>query len=384
MKTRNFTVLTIILIAGIASILFLTRDKPIPVLVKKVESGQVESTVTNTRAGTVKACRRARLSPAMGGQISRLNAHEGDFVEKGDVLIELWNDDVAARVRLAESEAIAAKANATQACLIADEAAREAKRQQKLLSRQLTSEGNADKAETNARAQKANCTAAEATSKVSESQVEVARALLDRTILRAPFPGTVAQVNGELSEFVTPSPIGVPTPPAVDLIDTSCLYVSAPIDEVDAPSIITGLDARITLDAFPDTPYPAIVQRIAPYVLEAEKQARTVDIEAVFLNPDDFSELLPGYSADIEVILNLKQDVIRIATEAIMEGNRVLVFPENGILESRTIETGLSNWKYTEVIKGLSPGEKIVLSIDRDGVSEGVAASIDQTLPGDS
>ena len=62
-------------------------------------------------------------------------------------------------------------------------------------------------------------------------------------MLTAPFDGVVAEVNAELGEYVTPSPPGIPTPPAVDLIDDRCLYVTAPIDEVDAPEIRTGMPA---------------------------------------------------------------------------------------------------------------------------------------------
>ena len=74
--------------------------------------------------------------------------------------------------------------------------------------------------------------------------------LLEETYLRAPFAGIVAEINGEIGEYVTPSPPGVATPPAVDLIDYSCLYVTAPIDEVDAGDLHTGLPARVSLDAF--------------------------------------------------------------------------------------------------------------------------------------
>jgi hypothetical protein len=54
------------------------------------------------------------------------------------------------------------------------------------------------------------------------------------------LPASWRSVTGEVGEFTTPSPPGIPTPPAVDLIDDSCLYVSAPMDEVDAPRLKTG------------------------------------------------------------------------------------------------------------------------------------------------
>jgi len=372
---RRILMLIIIIILITGAYLFFSRENPVAVVVQKVELGSVESTVANTRAGTVKACRRAGLAPTTGGQIAKLLVHEGDQVQADQILLELWNDDLAAQLELAKSEATASSAQAEQACLVADEAERNANRQQKLFNKQLASVESVDQAQTNAKAKRASCAAARATANVSKSRVAVAQATLDRTILRAPFPGTVAKINGELFEFVTPSPVGVITPPAVDLIDDSCLYISAPIDEVDAPAIKPGMDARISLDAFSNKAFSGIVQRIAPYVLEVEKQARTVDVETVFANPNDFKRMLPGYSADVEVILDIHKDVLRIPSEAILEGKRVLVYKGDDMpLEERDIETGISNWKYTEIVSGLTADEQVVTSIDREGVSAGVPA----------
>jgi HlyD family secretion protein len=71
---------------------------------------------------------------------------------------------------------------------------------------------------------------------------------------------------------------------------------------------------------------------------------------------------------------------LRIPTEAIIEGNRVLVFSEQaGVLEERKIETGLHNWEYTEVLSGVRDGEQIVVSVDREGVEDAARAIIDDT-----
>jgi HlyD family secretion protein len=164
--------------------------------------------------------------------------------------------------------------------------------------------------------------------------------------------------------------VGVATLPTVDLIDTGCLYVQAPIDEIDAGHVKAGLPAQITLDAFPGKAYPGVVRRVAPYVLDLEKQARTVDIEVVFEDPAPDETLLVGYSADVEVILDAREGVPRVPTEALLEGHRVLVY-RDGTLEERTIEAGLENWEYTEVVAGLEDGDQIVLTVDRDGVGDG-------------
>ncbi|MDH3948794.1 MAG: efflux RND transporter periplasmic adaptor subunit [Gammaproteobacteria bacterium] len=362
------------LIIVVALVAYLGRSKPVKVITTLVERGLVQDTVANTRAGTIKACHRAGISPSMGGQIASLPVKVGDAVKPDQVLMELWNEDRLAEVSLATREAKAADARARQACVMADVAKREAQRLRKLRTKGLASEEAIDKAEGEALAQKAACNAAQASAEVSQAQLDVAQALLDRTRLTAPFAGIVAEINGEVGEFVTPSPVGVPTPPAIDLVDINCLYISAPIDEVDAPAIRVGMPAKISLDAFANKIFAGTVKRVAPYVLDVEKQARTVDVEVDFANVEDSQNMLPGYSADIEVILAAQNHTLRIPTEAILEGNKVLVLGADGLLTERQIESGLSNWEFTEVVTGLKENESVVVTVDRDGVEDGARA----------
>jgi len=380
MHAKRFKLfITLVFIAAAITALFawLSREKPVEVIIKRVDVGAVQETVANTRAGTIEACRRAGISPSIGGQISSLPVKEGDIVEQGQVLMELWNEDIQAQYELAQSEVKAATANANQVCVRAEVAKRESQRQKKLQNKNLSSEEAVDKADGESRAQKAACNAARATSEVSKVRLKVIQAELDRTRLSAPFAGIVAEVNGEIGEFVTPSPVGIPTPPAVDLMDISCLYVSAPIDEVDAPRIRAEMKANISLDALAGEVFAGTVKRIAPYVLEVEKQARTVDVEVDFVCQKGCENMLPGYSADIEVILDEQSSVLRIPTEAILEGNKVLVFTADNLLEQRDITTGLNNWEWTQVIEGLSEGDEVVVSVEREGVEDGVAATRD-------
>lgn len=348
---------------------WIQRPKPIEVLIAQVELGEVQRTVTNTRAGTLKACRRAGISPAIGGQIARLPVKEGDKVKKDQVLLEMWNDDRAAQVALAKSEILASEARIKEACVTAKVARREAARLTKLRKKGLTSDESADHAVGEADAKQAGCQAAKSSAEVSRDRLAVAQAALERTKLKAPFDGIVAEIIGELGEFVTPSPIGVATPPAVDIIDTSCLYVLAPIDEVDAPEIKVAMPARISLDAYNKKFFKGTVRRIAPYVLDREKQARTVDIEVNIILENEDLNMLPGYSADVEIIIDSHTNVLRIPTESLLEGQKVFVYSQDDkAIYEKEVVTGLSNWKYTEILKGLNKDEKVVTSIDRDGV----------------
>ncbi len=252
----------------------------------------------------------------------------------------------------------------------------------------MASEETVDRAQTAAAAGRADCEAARATARVAAARVGVAEAELERTRLTAPFAGVIARVSGELHEYVTPSPPGIPTPPAVDLIDDSCFYISAPIDEVDAARMRVGFEARVTLDAYADRAFLGVVRRIAPYVLDQEKQARTVEVEVVIANPPDDPPLLAGYSADVEIVTAVAEETLAIPTVAIGPGfgdvlDSVLVLGADGRLASREIETGLSNWERTEVTAGLEAGELVVLSTDRDGVTAGALAVSDTAAGND-
>ena len=372
MKWRTIGILAGLAAVGVGAALWLGRPEPIPVEVVEVGRGTVAETVTNTRAGTVKACQRAKLAPPAGGQIARLPVKKGDRVAAGQVLLELWNDDIRAQLAVTERDAAAARARREEACVSAKVARRESNRLASLVERKLVSTELAERAEGEADAREAACRAAAEQVRVSESRIDAARATLERTLLRAPFAGTVAEINGEIGEFVTPSPVGIPTPPAVDVVDTSCIYITAPIDEVDAPRVREGMPARVTLDAFRDRSFKAHVRRVAPYVIDTEKQARTVEVEAEI---DELGEalLLPGYSADVEVILAERTDVLRVPTRALIEGKRVYVL-EDGVVRSRDVTTGIGNWEYTEVTAGIDAGARVVVSIDREGLADGVPA----------
>ncbi len=349
------------------------RPKPIAVAVKEIDRGKVESSIANTRAGTVEACQRTKLSTIMGGRIELLAVKEGDRVKKGQLLMKLWNDDQQAQSTLAMTQVTTAQQRVNEACLQAANAEREAARQTALREKGFISTSREESARTEAQARRAGCEASKADVAQFQARVAATRVEQGRTSLYAPFDGTIAKIVGEIGEYSTPSPPGVQTPPAIDLIDDSCLYVKAPMDEVDAPKIQIGQPVRISLDALPKQSFPGTVKRVAPYVSAVEKQARTVDIEANFDKPEDAGKLLVGYSADIEVILAVRDDVVRIPTSALLEGGRVLVAGADGKLEERKVTTGLANWEFTEVTEGLKAGERVVTSLERVGVKAGAA-----------
>jgi len=375
-KWAKRLIIIAIFIAIIASLRFTVfRPKPIEISAYKVARGKVEETVTNSKAGTVKVRQRSKLSPEIGGRVKYLGAREGEKVQQGQLLLQLDDTELKAALSLAQRGEQSAHSSVKEACVAADWASRELERNRTLSQQGVVSDALLDQAKHNFETAGARCDASKSELKRAEASVEVAQANLHKTELRAPFNGVVAQLTTEVGEWITPSPPGVPIPPVIDLIDNSRVYVEAPIDETDAGRVAKGLPVRINLDPFPNRTFGGTVTRVAPFVQDIEGQNRTVDIEAEFGDSNFAKTLLAGTSADIEMILRSRDNVLRIPTYALTEGNKVLVV-QNNQLVSRTLKTGLRNWEFTEILEGLKEGELVALSLDLAQVTEGAKVKV--------
>jgi len=372
---KRFLVVALLVAVGIALKTTVFKPKPIEVEVQAVNRGLVEETVTNSRAGTVKAHRRAKLSPEYGGMVVELPFREGDWVMAGDTLLRLDDSLQRARLRLAEKDLQAARAERERACLAAERSSRELERSERLAEENIISTDLLDEIDSGKRAADAACAAAGATVERASAAVALAHTEVEKTIVRAPFAGVVAEVATEVGEWTTPSPPALPVPPVIDVLDPDSIYVSAPMDEVDSARIHANQPTRVTVDSHRDRDFAGIVTRVAPYVLDIEAQNRTVEIEVELDDPAEGAKLLPGTSADVEVVLERRSDVLRIPTSALLEGERVLVL-NDGVLEELPVELGLRNWRFAEVEAGLSEGQRIVVSLDRVEVQAGASAVV--------
>jgi len=344
----------------------------------RVEWGPVESTVTNTKAGTIRARRRAGLSPESGGRVVEIAQREGDAVEAGAALIRLDDASRRAQLVLAQQSLRSAEAQRRVACIGRDRARRELERNRKLADKKIVSADLLDKLESSFRSAGAQCNAAAAEVEKAGAQVAVAEVDLEKMTIRAPFAGVIAEVAVELGEWITPSPPMLTAPAVVDLIDPTSLYVSAPMDEVDSGAIRKGQQVKVTIDSYPDQVFSGEVIRVAPYVLDIEAQNRTVEIEVELDDTELAAKLLPGTSADVEVILEVRDRVLRLPTSALLAGNKVLL-ANDGRLTERSVEVGLKNWDYAEVVAGIEEGQLVVSSLDRAEVKADARVEVEET-----
>ena len=303
-----------------------------------------QATTILTATGYVEAERKADLSPKITSRITELDVTEGTRVKTGDVIARLDHTDLDAQ--LAERRAAWVNAKA------------ELERQ-----RSLHGEGLAPKSSLDA------AVAAEATTRAAVRYVE---ALLDYTVIRAPFAGVVTAKRAFVGEAVSPfgsSPSGGGSGGAiVTLVEFSTLYVGADVNEANLSKLGPNQPAEITLDAVPDKVYYGYLRQIVP---AADRAKATVRVKVSFHEADD--KILPDLSARVSFTAEPTQGksgrtrtlVPKSAIRSV-EGRTGVFRIVEGRARFQPVSTGPESEGQVEVVQGLSGGERLVSTSPRE------------------
>ncbi len=334
-----------------------------------VGRGPVEDAVTNSQAGTVKSRQRSRLGAAAAGRVVAILRREGAHVRQGELLVQLDDLTAGGQLDVARRDVGTARANLASARATEALAKSDFDRAARLFADKLISPGDMDQARSRAESSAAGLRGAGAQLERAEAAVRLAEDAVRNLRVVAPFRGVVTQRFVEVGEAV------VPGQPLLEILNPDSLYVSAPIDEMDIGRLRVGLPARVTLDPYPGLVWTGTVTRVAPFVNDVQQQNRTLEIEVALPPAPGMPTPTPGTSADVEVVLQRKDDVVRVPTAALLEGHRVLVV-DHGRARSREVQVGLRNWEWSEAVSGLAGGETVVTTLDRLGLRDGSAVRV--------
>lgn len=209
--------------------------------------------------------------------------------------------------------------------------------------------------------------------KLAELKVEKARMAVDKAnielqkaLIIAPFNGIVANVGAKEGDKL--SAFNYATTIVVHLIDPSIIEMKAFIDEIDAPKVKLGQEAIITLDTLPEIELKGKVTFVSPIPLI---QAGVVSYKATLnLSHPDGVELKDGMTATARFIIDRKENVLLLPNRAIKgtPGNHWVEVVKNEVTKPRPVVLGASDGKNTEVISGLTEGEKVIVEIVRPPV----------------
>lgn len=292
-----------------------------------VESMLVKRTdISNTveRTGTLQPLRRARLALQQEGLLLALPYHEGDRVEKGELLVQL--DDTLTRAQLKKSEAQRRQAEL------------DLKRLRRLQKSRVVAEEEISRAVT--------------ALDVARAEEEELRIRLQQTHLLAPFSGTIsarlAEPGDTLPRFSH----------ILTLIDTQSLLTELTLSEMVIAGVQLGDKVAITIDALGSTPLSGSVERIHP-ALDASSRQGTIEVRLDTLPPGAQA----GQLCRATLRLNRQQRLL-VPYNALRRDERgefLYVVNAEERAERRSVVSGEHFEDQVEIRDGLSAGERIVI-----------------------
>ena len=193
---------------------------------------------------------------------------------------------------------------------------------------------------------------------LQDAQEELDKAKSKSSIIVAPFSGFITVINVEGGDEVMKGTI------AVELADPEKFEADIMVSEMDILQVELGGEAWVQVDAMPGLSLPAEVTHISPTAtIQSGVVNYEVKVEVESLKPEGF-QLREGLTVIVSIIVDERNDVLLVPNVAITTQGRqtyVQVMSQGGIIEERSITTGISNWQYTEVTEGLSEGEQVVV-----------------------
>lgn len=191
----------------------------------------------------------------------------------------------------------------------------------------------------------------------SVTDVEIADRAIKNSSLYSPYDGIVTEVNGEINEWVSV----FSTVPLVTIIDPKTVYFDTELEEEDIGKIRVGQEALVTLDAYPERGFEGRVAEIERQAIVKDNGDTVLPIKVVFASSANLP--LVGLNGDVQFILEKKKDILVLPKRALRKINGgALVTVKDGMrLKTIQIETGITDAKNVEVIRGVSDADKIVL-----------------------
>lgn len=309
-----------------------------------VERRDIGSTVLATGIIKPKVGAEVKVGSRISGVVKKLRANIGDYVKAGQVIAEI--DDAELRAKLNQNLAAVNKAKADY-----DYAKLNLERQKSLLDQNYISQQAYDLAENAFKI-------ADAQLKQAEANAEVAKVQLSYTSIYALTSGVIASVSTQEGETVM---AGLSAPTFVNIIDLSRLEVQVYVDETDIGKIEVGQEVSFTVDTYTDTDFKGIVTAIYP---KAVIQDNVVNyIVVVEINDFKGKILRPEMTATVTIQLETRKNVIAVPSKAITRerGERFVTIVENSVNVSRKVKTGWFDKNFTEIVEGLKEGDIILL-----------------------
>lgn len=365
-------------IAAIAAILFFSirggNDKGEKVYVEPASTRTIEAIVT--APGQVDPKVKVNLSAHVVAKIEKLYFVEGDFVRKGQKLVDLERQTYVAFRNRATADVANRKIEVTRAKAALGTAQHNYDRAQAMQRQGIQAQDAFERA----RLELDNARAAYASALEGVRQGEAgllqANDDLSRTTIVAPMDGQIVQLNAHEGEVVVTGTMNNPGSVIAVLADLSQVLVEAEVGETEVVGIRVGQQAKVRVDAIPDKEYHAAVAEIgssAAVRQNAGSGIRYFKVKVAFTDADE--RLRPGMTAQVSIVTKTAQNIVAVPIQSVVERvpgskgddedsdkpkKKYVFVVKDGKASMIEVDTGISDATHVEVTRGLKAGESVV------------------------
>lgn len=342
---------------------------------------------TVVASGRVEKVSRTQIGSEITGVVLERLVQEGDRVSRGDVLLVLKSDEISAQVRQAEAELKElattrrpqAEFDLANAKVQLEQAQREAVRRRNTELGILSAEEReksieAEKLARNNLESARLKVASLAPDKVEETklreQLAALQAQLAKTKIRAEVSGIILTRNVEPGDLVQPSQT------LFTIALDGATEIRVPFDERNLPLLALQQKAAVITDAYPDQPFPAHINFIAPSI---DAQRGTVDVRLTVDPVPDF--LRQDMTVSVNVETNKREQTLVIPNDALssISGNKAMVIlVRDRKIQRHPITLGLRGLVMSEVVAGLKEGDHVLTDAE-SVLKDGIRVRIEQT-----
>jgi len=373
------------------------RDKGTEVRFEKV--GRRDLVAAVTASGKIQPKKKVDISADITGRVTRIGVREGDYVQKGQFLLQIDPTIYQANLQRAQAAMSSAEAGWVQARANRDQAQRALQRTKELREQNpnLVSPEQLEQAQTAFEIAEANSTASEHMVEQSRAGLQEARDQLAKTHLIAPMAGRVTRLAVEEGEVAVPGTFSRETGLLLTISDLSVIQVKVQVDETDVVRLHLADSVEVTIDAFPDTTFMGRVTKISNSAIltaassVAGQNDRAVDYEVEITLANPPSDVRPDLSATARIVTDTRKQALAIPIIALTVRDNKPVTVErtgaaappprpaaaaggdtkkkeaegvfvvaNGVATFRPVKVGIAGEEHFEVIDGVREGETIV------------------------
>ena len=383
MKKRYIVLGVVILVGAVAGGISMRKKGEKSPEVQTVQAELAEIIQKVNATGKIQPKIQVKISADVSAKIIGMHVKEGDWVERGDLLLELDRERYMASVESEEANVRSAQANANLVQENVVQTERVYKRAKELVERNLESQAALDSAQAAFQVEQARYQSAIDQVEQARGALKQARDALSKTTIYAPMAGTISDLNKEQGEIAIGSQFQEDV--IMVLANLNAMEALVNVDENDIVSIVLGQVAEIEVDALPDELLAGTVVEIAnsANVSAQGTTSQKTEFEVTIAVDSAKEELRPGMTASADIITDTRDAALSIpiqsvtvrTIEQLKEGDEkaeenytpaedgfveLVWVVEDGKVMARQVKTGIQGEELIEVVEGLSEGDEVV------------------------